>query len=348
VADFCIVHWPEGIKASGEVRTQYAHAVDVTPTVLDVLNVEPPHQIKGVTQSPLQGLSFAHTLDDAESAGNHETQYYEMLGNRAIYHRGWKAVTYHGTEGMIYDGVSDPHRSFDEDVWELYHVAEDFSQANDLAAQHPQKLKELQDMFVKEAIRNHVFPLDDRRSERFDARIAGRPDLVGARTSLTLYEGMTGITENAFINVKGRSHTITADVEVPPDGADGVIIAQAGRFGGWSLYMKDGRVHEVYNFGGLERFTVSSPQPLGPGRHTLRYDFICDGGKPGSGGLSRLSVDGQKVGEVRVVRTMPFAYSADEGVDVGRDNETPVTEEYKEGANKFTGKIEKVRIDLKE
>ena len=236
---------------------------------------------------------------------------------------------------------------FDKDRWELYHVAEDFSQANDLAAQNPQKLKELQDVFTQEAIRNHVFPLDDRRVERFDARIAGRPDLVGSRTSLTLHEGMTGITENAFINIKGRSYAVAAEVEVPPGGANGVILAQAGRFGGWSLYMKGGRVHEVYNFGGLERTTVSSPQALSPGRHTILYEFAYDGGKPGSGGTSRLSVDGKPVGEARVPRTMPFVYSADEGVDVGMDNETPVTEDYKQGATRFTGRIHKVTVEAK-
>ncbi|MGH8065493.1 MAG: hypothetical protein ACRERE_09670 [Candidatus Entotheonellia bacterium] len=183
--------------------------------------------------------------------------------------------------------------------------------------------------------------------EHFNAAIAGRPDLMGPRTSLTLYEGMSGISENAFINIKGRSHTLTADVGVPPDGANGVIIAQAGRFGGWSLYVRDGRVHHVYNFGGLQRTVVSSPQALAPGRHTVLYEFVYDGGRPGSGGISRLSVDGAQVGEARVPRTMPFAYSGDEGVDVGTDNETPVTEDYKAGHNKFTGQIHQVTVEVK-
>jgi arylsulfatase len=235
---------------------------------------------------------------------------------------------------------------FDQDRWELYNVAEDFSQANDLAARNPAKLRELQDLFAKEAIRNHVFPLDDRRVERFNAAVAGRPDLMGPRTSLTLHEGMTGINENAFINLKGRSYTLTADVEIPPDGASGVIIAQAGRFGGWSLYMQSGRAHHVYNFGGLQRTTVSSPGALAPGRHTVLYEFVYDGGQPGSGGLSRLSVDGKPVGEARIPRTLPFVYSADEGVDVGTDNETPVTEEYG-GDVRFTGKIHKVTVQAK-
>jgi arylsulfatase len=183
--------------------------------------------------------------------------------------------------------------------------------------------------------------------ERYNAATAGRPDLMGPRTSLTLYEGMTGIMENAFINIKGRSHTITAEVEVPAGGAEGVIIAQAGRFAGWSLYMKGGRVHHVYNFGGLERTTVSSPEPLAPGRHTVRYEFAYDGGKPGSGGTSRLSVGGGSPAEARVPRTMPFSYSADEGVDVGTDDETPVTEEYREGNNRFTGRIARVTVEVK-
>ncbi len=238
-----------------------------------------------------------------------------------------------------------PLPSFDEDRWELYNVVEDFSQARDLAAENPEKLRELQAVFDTEAIRNKVYPLDDRRVERFDAALAGRPDLMGPRTSLTLYEGMTGIAENAFINIKGKSHTITAEVEVPSGGADGVIIAQAGRFGGWSLYMKAGRVHHVYNFGGLERTVVSSAA-LAPGRHTILYEFAYDGGNPGSGGMSRLSVDGQPAVEGRVPRTMPFVYSADEGIDVGTDNETPVTPEYREGANRFTGRIHRVTVQV--
>jgi arylsulfatase len=282
-----------------------------------------------------------YSFADPKAKDRRTTQYFEMFGNRAIYHDGWVAATRHSIPWLMTPSLP----SFDQDRWELYNVAEDFSQANDLAAKHPDKLKELQAMFAQEAVRNHVFPLDDRRAERFDASVAGRPDLMGPRTSLTLSEGMTGIMENAFINVKGRSYTITAELEVPSSGADGVIISQAGRFGGWSMYMKDGRVHHVYNFGGLERTTVSSPQVLVPGRHSVLYEFAYDGGKPGSGGTSRLSVDGQQVVEARVPHTLPFIYSGDEGVDVGMDNETPVTDEYKQGDNKFTGRILKVTVD---
>jgi arylsulfatase len=337
-----VIHWPDRIKAKGELRSQFHHVIDIAPTVLEAAGLPEPTSVNGTKQRPMDGVSMMYTFGDAKAKDRRTTQYFEMFGNRAIYHDGWVAATRHSIPWLMV-----PLPPFDKDRWELYNVAEDFSQANDLAARNPQKLKELQDMFASEAIRNHVFPLDDRRVERFNAAIAGRPDLIGARKSLTLFEGMTGIAENAFINIKGRSSTITAEIDVPDGGADGVIIAQAGRFGGWSLYMKGGRMHEVYNFGGLERFTVSSAQPLAPGRHTVRYDFIYDGGPPGSGGTSRLTIDTKPPVETRVARTMPFAYSGDEGVDVGMDNETPVTEAYKERDNKFTGKIHKVTVEVK-
>ena len=336
-----VISWPKRIKAKGEVRSQFHHVIDVAPTVLEAAGLPEPTMVNGTRQRPMDGVSMVYTFDDAKARGTRITQYFEMFGNRAIYHDGWVAATRHSIPWVQ---ASLP--AFDQDRWELYNVAADFSEANNLAAQNPAKLKELQDLFAQEAIRNHVFPLDDRRVERFNAAIAGRPDLVGSRKSLTLYEGMTGITENTFINLKGRSFTITADVEVAA-GASGVIISQAGRFGGWSLYVKDGRAHHVYNFGGLQRTDIASPQPLTAGRHTIRYEFVYDGGAPGSGGLSRLSVDGTMVGETRVPRTMPFVYSADEGVDVGTDNETPVTDEYKEGDNKFTGKIRQVVVEVK-
>ncbi len=337
-----VVHWPDRIKAKGSLRSQFHHVIDIAPTVLEAAGLPEPTSVNGTKQRPMDGVSMLYTFDEPQAKDRRTTQYFEMFGNRGIYHDGWTAVTRHSIPWLMIDLPP-----FDQDRWELYNVAEDFSQANNLAAQHPAKLKELQELFTKEAIRNHVYPLDDRRSERFNAALAGRPDLIGDRKSMTLYQGMTGIAENAFINIKGRSHTITAEVEIPDGGADGVIIAQAGRFGGWSLYMKGGRVHEVYNFGGLERFTVSSENPLAAGRHTIRYEFLYDGGKPGSGGTSKLSIDGNPVGEARVERTMPFAYSGDEGVDVGTDNETPVTDDYKAGDNKFTGKILSVTVELK-
>ena len=233
------------------------------------------------------------------------------------------------------------------DVWELYHTAEDFSEAHDLATQNPAKLKELQDLFIKQAVANHVLPIDDRRSERFDPKVAGRPDLMNGRTSLTVYPGMVGMTENAFINVKNVAFTITAPVELGDARTNGVIIAQAGAFGGWVLYMKDGKLHHEYNYFGVERSNISGSASVPAGKHEIRYEFVPDAPKPGAGGKGTLFVDGQKVAEGHIPKTQPYAFSGDEGADVGVDGETPVSNDYKQGDNKFTGKIVKVTIDVK-
>jgi arylsulfatase len=314
--------------------------VDVAPTVLEAAGLPEPKIVNGTAQRPMDGVSMVYTFDDAQVKDRHTTQYFEMFGNRAIYREGWVAAARHSIPWLM---VQNPR--LENDVWELYHVDEDFSQANDLASQNPGKLKELQDLFMKEAARNNVLPIDDRRAERFDATIAGRPDLMGGRTSLTVYEGMTGMMENAFINVKNRSFTVTAEVELPNGAANGVLLAQAGRFGGWVIHMKGGKVHHEYNFFGLERTKTSSPNAIAAGKHTIKYEFVSDGDKPGSGGQSILFVDGQKVAEGRIPKTQPFAFSADEGADVGVDSETPVSEDYKERDNKFTGRIKKITIE---
>jgi arylsulfatase len=338
-----VMHWPARIEnANGELRSQFHHVIDVAPTVLEAAGLPEPTEVNGTVQRPMDGVSMVYTYDDAQAPDRRTTQYFEMFANRAIYHEGWVAATRHSIPWLM----SSDFPALDEDKWELYNVSEDFSQANDLAEAEPERLLELQELFREEAIRNHVFPLDDRRSERFDARLAGRPDLMDGRTSLTLGEGMTGIMENAFINLKGQSHTVTADIDVPEGGAEGVIISQAGRFGGWSMYLKDGKAAYTYNYGGLEWTTIEAPEALSQGTHTVRYEFTWGGGEPGTGGTARLVVDGANVGEATIERMMPFVYSADEGVDVGTDNETPVTEEYEEGNNRFTGRIAQVTVEL--
>lgn len=336
-----VVHWPEGIKAKGEVRSQFTHATDIAPTVMEAAGLPFPKSVNGTEQTPFSGISFAFSFDDANAADRHTTQYFEMFGNRGIYDNGWVACTRHSIPWLM--AANPPLK---DDVWELYNVNEDFSQANNLAASNPEKLKELQEIFVREATANHVFPIDDRRSERFNAEIAGRPDLMGTRTSLTVYEGMTGLSENAFINVKGKHYTITSEVELKDSNTNGVIISQAGRFGGWVLYMKGGKVKHEYNFFGLEHTNIASAQPLPVGKHEIKYEFVPDDPKPGAGGKCVLYVDGQKVAEGQIPKTQPFAYSADEGVDVGVDNETNVSNDYKERENKFTGKIKKVTVDI--
>jgi arylsulfatase A-like enzyme len=337
-----VIHWPARIKAKGVIRSQFTYVTDIAPTVLEAAGLPFPKSVNGTVQRPFDGTSMVYSFDNAKAKETHTTQYFEMFGNRAIYHDGWVAAARHSIPWLIM-----PNPPLSKDTWELYHVAEDFSEANDLAAKNPAKLKELQDLFMKEAAKNHVLPIDDRRAERFDAAIAGRPDLMGNRTSLTVYPGMVGITENAFINVKNRSYTVTALVELRDSNTNGVIIAQAGAFGGWVLYMKDGKIHHEYNYFGIERTNITGPASLSAGKHVIKYEFVIDAPKPGSGGKCMLFVDGRQVAEGHIPKTQPFIFSADEGADVGMDNETAVSNDYKQEDNKFTGKILKVTIDTK-
>ncbi len=337
-----VIHWPARVKAKNEFRSQFTHVTDIAPTILEAAGLPFPKSVNGTAQRAFDGTSMVYAFDDAKAKETHTTQYFEMFGNRGIYHDGWIACTRHSIPWLMV-----PLPPLAKDTWELYHVAEDFSQANDLAGKNPAKLKELQDLFNKEAIKNDVLPIDDRRSERFNATIAGRPDLMGDRTVLTVYAGMVGIGENAFINTKNRSYTITAPVELKDSNTKGVIIAQAGAFGGWALYMKDGRIRHDYNYFGIDHTNIGGTDALSPGKHEIKYEFIADNAKPGTGGKCALYVDGKQVAEGHIPKTQPYVYSADEGVDVGMDGETAVSTDYKQGDNKFTGKIEKVTIDAK-
>jgi len=338
-----VLHWPKGIKAKGELRSQFHHVVDVAPTVLEAAKLPQPKVVNGIKQRPMDGISMLYSADNAKAAERRKTQYFEMFGNRGIYHEGWVACTRHSIPWDMAAKIP----ALQDDVWELYNVDEDFSQANNLAQKQPEKLKELQAVFLKEAARNNVLPIDDRRSERFNPAIAGRADLLAGRKSLTVYPGMTGMMENAFINVKGVHHTITAEVDLKDAKTQGVIIAQAGYFGGWVLYMKDGKVHHEYNWFALERTNVATTTALAPGKHTIVYEFIPDAAKPGTGGRSILSINGKKLAEGKIPKTQPFAFSADEGADVGLDGETNVSNDYKQGDNAFTGKISKVTVSVK-
>jgi arylsulfatase len=338
-----IVYWPKRVTAKGEVRSQFHHVIDVAPTVLEAAGLPEPKIVNGTPQAPIEGVSMMYTLDDAKAESRHKTQYFEMIGNRAIYADGWFAGTIHKAPWE-----AKPRAALLDDKWELYDTRNDFSLANDLAATNPAKVKEMQDIFMKEAVKYRVLPIDDRSIERLNAKLAGRPDLMGDRTSLTLHAGMTGMSENAFINVKNRSLTITADVEIPQGGANGVILAQGGRFGGWSLYLKDGKPTYTYNFLGLQRFTVAAAQVVPAGKSTIRFDFAYDGGGLAKGGLGTIFVNDKKVAEGRIERTQPMAFSLDDAADVGMDEGTPVTEEYKSSDSAFIGKILKVTVDVKE
>jgi arylsulfatase len=339
-----VVHWPKSVKAKGEVRSQWHHVIDIAPTILEAAGLPEPKTVNGVPQTPIEGVSMLYSFHDAQARDRHLTQYFEIFGNRAIYHDGWLAGTIHKAPWE-----EKPRAALANDTWELYDTRTDFSLANDLAGKNPDKLKEMQDLFMKEAEKYYVLPIDDRGIERVNPALAGRPDLMAGRTSLTVYEGMTGMSENVFINTKNRSHTITAEVIIPKGGAKGVILAQAGRFGGWSLYLKNGKPTYTYNFLGLKRFTISAKNPVPAGKATIRYEFAYDGGGLAKGGVGTIFVNGKKVAEGRIDRTQPMIFSADEGADVGEDGETPVVEDYGIRAPyKFTGKINKGTIDLKE
>jgi arylsulfatase len=336
-----VVHWPKGIKAKGEIRSQFHHVIDLAPTVLEAAGIPEPKTVNGVVQTPMEGVSMMYTFADPKAADRHKTQYFEIFANRAIYHDGWVAATVHKAPWE-----PKPRRALADDIWELYNVNEDFSEANDLAAKNPEKLKELQALFMKEAEKHRVLPIDDRSLERFDPVMAGRPDLMAGRKTLTVYEGMTGMMENAFINVKNQSKTITAEVEVPAN-ANGVILCQGGRFGGWSLYVKDGMPAYTYNHVGLHQYTVNATEKLAPGKATIKLDFAYDGSGRGKGGTATIFVNDKKVGSGRVETTNANIFSADDAADVGIDEGTNVSSAYPQRGNEFTGKIEKVRIDVK-
>ena len=338
------IHWPKGIEAEGELRTQFHHVIDVAPTILEAAGLPEPREVNGIAQRPMDGVSMVYTFDDAAAQDRHVTQYFEMFGNRAMYHDGWLARTIHKAPWE-----PKPRRPLGEDIWELFDTRTDFSLVNDLGDENPERLAELQDLFMQEAEKNHVLPIDDRTVERVNPALAGRPDLMAGRTSLALAEGMSGMTENVFLNVKNRSKTITAEVEVPRKGANGAILVQGGRFGGWALYLKDGVPAYDYNFLGLERFTVSAKKRLAPGKSTIRFEFAYDGGGVGKGGTGTLFVNDEKVAEGRIERTQPVVFSADETADVGIDLATPVVERIgSEAASRFTGHIPKVTIAVED
>src|SRR5215510_5046534 len=282
-----IVHWPNGIKGKGEHRWQFHHVIDLAPTVLEAARIPEPVSVNGVQQTPLEGVSMLYSFNDAKAADRHETQYFEMFGNRGIYHKGWTAVTRHKTPWLL-QGEKTP--AFDDDVWELYDTTKDWTQSEDLSKTMPEKLHELQRLWLIEATKYNVLPLDDDVTRRLNSDLAGRPILIKG-TSQILFEGMGRLSENSVVNIKNKSHSVTAEIEVPAKGAEGVIVAQGGNIGGWALYAKGGKLKYCYNLLGIHHFYAESAGPIPTGSQQVRMEFAYDGGGLGKGGTASLFID---------------------------------------------------------
>ena len=337
-----IVHWPNGIKAKGEIRHQFHHVIDVAPTVLEAAGLPEPSFVNGIQQRPYEGASMLYSFDGADEPERRTVQYFEMFVNRGIYHEGWTAVTRHS---IPWDAHA-PIPAIDDDVWELY-APDDWTQAHDLASENPQKLRELERLFMLEASKYNVFPLDDRRIERFNADLAGRPQLITGKSQL-LFGGMGRLTENSVLVTKNKSHSVTAQIVVPESGATGVIIAQGGAFGGWTLYAHEGKPAYCYNLFGIQRFKIYGDQPIPAGEHQVRMEFAYDGGGLAKGGTVTLYVNGERAGEGRVAGTVPMMFSGDETCDVGSDSGTPVSDDLEAADLKFSGRVRWVQIDIDE
>lgn len=334
-----IVSWPKEIPARGEIRNQFSHVIDVAPTILEAAGIPEPTTVNGVTQRPYEGTAMNYSFDSADAPEQHETQYFELFGNRGIFHKGWTAVAKHR------DPWAAESHELDADTWELYNVDDDWTQSNDLASQYPDKLAHLQQLFLIQAARFNVLPLDTRTAERFNNELVGRPALITGDSQI-FYPGMRRLTENIVINIKNKSYTATAKLTVPDSGANGVILVQGGSFGGWSVYTLGGHLKYTYNVLGLKEFTVASDTPLRSGEQEVRMHFAYDGGGLGKGGTVKLYSDDTQIGQGRVERTLPLMFSFDETVDVGIDLASPVSTDYSPEGNEFSGTIDWVRIDL--
>jgi Sulfatase len=337
-----IVHWRHGIEEAGGLRSQFTHVIDLAPTILEAAGLPEPSVVNGVLQSPMEGTSMLYSFNDAAAPERHDLQYFEMFGNRGIYHRGWSAVTKHRTPWVMVGGELP---AFDDDLWELYDGSSDFSQARNVATEHPEMLAKLQRLWLIEATKYNVIPLDDRGAERLEPALAGRPTLIRG-SSQQFFPGMGRLSENSVVSIKNKSFSVTAEIEVPSGETNGVIIAQGGRFGGWALYTNAGKLKFVYNVLGIYQFPVEAERPIPKGAHQVRMEFAYDGGGLAKGGDVTLYHDGEPVGTGRVGATQAMLFSADETTDIGYESGTTVTTDYTPGTSRFSGKIKWVQLDL--
>jgi len=339
-----IIHWPKGIEEKGGMRHQFCHVIDITPTILEVAGLPEPTFVNGVQQRPIEGVSLAYSFNQEDAPERHDLQYFEMFGNRGVYFKGWTAVNKHKTPWELVGGKT---LDLDDDVWELY-APDDWTQARDLAREDPDKLRYLQRLWLIEAVKYNVLPIDDRSGERLNPDLAGRPQLIKGKEQL-LFPGMVRLTDHAIINIKNKSHTVTAEILVPEGAVKGTIIAQGGNFGGWAFYAKDGRLKYVYNLLGLDLYEVEAPDPLPTGVVQVQMDFAYAGGGLGKGGLASLYVNGKKVAEGRVEHTHPMIFSADSTASVGEKIGAPICPDFGlHSRNAFNGGIHWVLIRIGE
>ena len=336
------IAWPNRIKDKGGLREQFHHVIDILPTVLEAAELPEPVTVNGVDQKPIEGISMAYTFAEPKAPGRRTTQYFEIYARRGIYHDGWFAATTPKSAPWIPSRSSQ--NAHTEYAWELYNLAADFSQANDLAAEHPEKLQAMKDLFLVEATQYHVLPLDDSNVERFD--VANRPSLTAGRDTFTYHEGMTRIPEGSAPDLKNRSWQIEAKVAIPAGGAEGLLFTQGGRFNGIGLYVLAGKPVFLYNYLNIERTRIAASEALAPGEHTILAQFAYQGDGVGKPAAVTLLVDGNKVASGRVEKTIPLRLSLDETMDIGEDTGTPVSEDYKVPF-KFTGDIASVTVKLK-
>jgi arylsulfatase len=334
-----VISWPARIKDKGGIRTQFHHVIDIAPTVLEAVGVQSPSVLNGVTQKPVEGVSMVYSFDSAKAPSTRRTQYFEMFANRAIYNDDWVAAT----TPPLPPWASGKTIDIDDYQWELYDVTKDFSEANNLAASEPKKLKELQELSWIEAAKYNVLPLDNSKIERMD--VANRPSLTRGRSLFTYYPGMTRIPEGSAPDIKNKSFKIAAEVEIPDGGAEGMLVTQGGRFNSWGLYLLEGKPVFHYNLIGKYRSNITAQDKLAPGKHVIVVNFKYDGPGLGKGGTATLTVDGNAVAEGKLARTVPLRFSADETLDIGEDTGTPVSEDY-HVPFKFTGGLKKVMIEL--
>jgi arylsulfatase len=339
-----VIAWPDRIKDAGGVRTQFHHLIDIVPTILEAAGIEAPIMVNGIPQKPIEGVSMDYTFDkaNANAPSKRTTQYFEMFGNRAIYHEGWIAATTPPSPPWMMGSIELPD-VVDGYKWELYNIAEDYSERNDLAATSPEKLRSLKEVFLVEATKYNVFPLDNSVLTRV---ITPRPSATAGRTVFTYTGEMSGLPVGNAPSILNKSYTITANVEIPANGAEGMIVTLGGRFGGYGLYLLKGKPVFTYNALGLARFRWEGAAALTPGKHAIVFDFKYDGRGPGKGGTGVLSVDGNVVATQTIPHTIPFLMAIDETFDVGVDTRTPVDDKDYQVPFRFTGKIGKLTLNL--